>query len=256
MKHPIYNPKWVIGNLWIATERGKDNSIILNGIKAGFNADEFKVPIKIASAIEKNGLVLIEVKKDEFIDKVSINTLNKLHIKDFHYPFKAFSVLFDNKVLISFYLEEDNTGVFQLEYPEINQRLLGAIPADKDIEDIVNQTDNKKLQEYIYAFFSVILYMETFKNDTKRVPKPRAVKQSKLPTLKIPKKLSVIKLSPPKATKNKTAGGGSKKNVMYLVRGHWRMQYYPSLKAHKPKWIDAHWRGIENKEKNAKIYKI
>ncbi len=97
--------------------------------------------------------------------------------------------------------------------------------------------------------------MATFKNDTKRVPKPRDIKQSKLKNMQIPKKLSVIKLSPPKASTPK-AGSGGKKNVMYLVRGHWRMQYYPSLKTHKPKWIDAHWRGIENEEKNEKIYKL
>lgn len=255
MKHPIYNQKWVIGNIWISTNRGKDNSLILNAVRAGFKKEEFEIPLKIASEIEKNGLVLVEVKKDEFIDKVSINTLNKLHIKDLHYPFKAFSVLFDDKALISFMLNDDKSAIFQLEYPEINQRLLGNISADKDIKDIVSQTDNKALQEYIYAFFSVILYMTTFKNDTKRVPKPRVVKQSKIKNLKIPKKLSIIKLSPPKASKPKVGGGG-KKNVMYLVRGHWRMQYYPSLKTHKPKWIDAHWRGIENEEKNEKIYKL
>ena len=98
--------------------------------------------------------------------------------------------------------------------------------------------------------------MTTFKNDTKRVPKPRAVKHNKVANIKPPKKLSVIKLSPPKVSKPKTSSGGSKKNVMYLVRGHWRIQYYPSLKTHKPKWIDAHWRGIENEEKNQKVYKI
>lgn len=176
---------------------------------------EFQVPLKIASTIEKEGLILVEVKKVDFIDKVSINTLNKLHIKDMQYPFKAFSILFDNQVLISFMLNEDKSAVFQLEYAEINQRLIGNIPADKDIKDIVSQTDNKALQEYIYAFFSVILYMTTFKNDTKRVPKPRAVKHNKVANIKAPKKLSVIKLSPPKASKPKTSSGGGKK-MLYI----------------------------------------
>ena len=55
MKHPIYNPKWIIGNIWIATERGKDGSTILRGLESGFNINEFQVPIKIASKIEKTG---------------------------------------------------------------------------------------------------------------------------------------------------------------------------------------------------------
>ena len=256
MKHPIFNQKSVIGNIYTSTNKGQDRSLVLNAIRAGFKADEFEIPLKIAATIENAGLILIEVKKDDFIDKVSINTLNQLHIKDMQYPFKAFSMIFDNKVLISFMLDEDGSAVFQLEYPEINQRLLGTISANKDIKDIVNQTDNKILQEFIYGFFSVILYMNTFKNDTTRVPKPRAVKHNKVSNIKAPKKLSVIKLSPPAAAKFTTSTNGSKKNVMFLVRGHWRMQYYPSLNTNKPKWIDAHWRGVENKEKNQKIYKI
>jgi len=259
MKHPIFNSKWVIGNIYLATNKGKDKSLIYQAIASGFKKEEFEVPLKIATEIEKNGLILVEVKKNDFINKVSINTLNKLNVKDFKYPFKAFSVIFDDKVLISFYFDEkNNTGVFQLEYPQINQRLVGYIPADKNIEDIVNQTNIEELKEYIYTFFSAILYMTTFKSDKKRVPTPKAVKQKiKLTNnIKAPKKLSVIKLIPPTFNKPKTSSNSGKKNVMYLVRGHWRMQYYPSLKTHKPKWIDAHWRGIENDEVNSKIYKI
>lgn len=32
----------------------------------------------------------------------------------------------------------------------------------------------------------------------------------------------------------------------WMVRGHWRKQYYPSIKAHRPKWIMPHWKGPED----------
>ncbi len=263
MKHPIYNQKWIIGNFWVSTNKGKEvKEFLRSASKQGLNPIEILAPLQIAEKIEKNGTVLITAKKEELIDKVSINTLNQFTLKDFHYPFPAFSILFNDEILISFASEiEDLSGenkkisAFYLESAKYNKRLIGVIEKNKIIQDITKNSE-KLLNEYIYAFFSLVLYMEHFKNDKKRVPTPRAVKQkAKLP-FKIPKKLYVVNLKPPQPQQQETKKGGGEKRVMYLVRGHWRMQYYPSLKTHKPKWIDAHWRGLDNEHKNQKIYKL
>ena len=33
----------------------------------------------------------------------------------------------------------------------------------------------------------------------------------------------------------------------WVVRGHWRKQWYPSLKTHQPKWIGAYIKGPDDK---------
>lgn len=42
-------------------------------------------------------------------------------------------------------------------------------------------------------------------------------------------------------------GEGVEWSCRWLVRGHWRNQWYPSIKAHRPKWIPEHIKGPEDR---------
>lgn len=44
-------------------------------------------------------------------------------------------------------------------------------------------------------------------------------------------------------TQERLEGSGSGHQVRWIVRGHWRNHWYPSRKAHRPIWIDAHIKG-------------
>jgi len=50
MKHPIYNSKWIIGNIWLNSNKGQNNNLILRAMKAGFREDEFKIPVNYPTA--------------------------------------------------------------------------------------------------------------------------------------------------------------------------------------------------------------
>jgi hypothetical protein len=39
---------------------------------------------------------------------------------------------------------------------------------------------------------------------------------------------------------------GTHYSVQFPVRGHWRNQWYPSVKQHRQIWIDTHWKGPED----------
>lgn len=41
-------------------------------------------------------------------------------------------------------------------------------------------------------------------------------------------------------------GEGHGYSVQFVVRGHWRNQWYSSVKQHRQIWIDAHWKGPED----------
>lgn len=47
----------------------------------------------------------------------------------------------------------------------------------------------------------------------------------------------------PDAAREPGAGPGRQYGVRWVVRGHWRQQYYPSRKDHRPIWIDDHLKG-------------
>lgn len=45
-------------------------------------------------------------------------------------------------------------------------------------------------------------------------------------------------------------------NVRWIVRGHWRSQWYPSLNRHKPVWVHAYVKGPEDKPLKAEATKL
>jgi hypothetical protein len=59
--------------------------------------------------------------------------------------------------------------------------------------------------------------------------------------------ITVITLRRPRTDSFPENGDGEKRyHFQWLVRGHWRNQWYPSLKQHRQKWVSDYWKGDPN----------
>lgn len=60
-----------------------------------------------------------------------------------------------------------------------------------------------------------------------------------------PKPVRVIELRRPKHTGTGTGESGREYQHQWIVRGHWRQQWYPAREVHRPVWIAPHIKGPE-----------
>jgi hypothetical protein len=105
-------------------------------------------------------------------------------------------------------------------------------------------TDIKNIQRPIAALWR--LMSQTISVATKAYA-PRAFRERWVRENLTPKPITVITLRRPKVTRD-----GVTREVewshRWLVEGHWRNQWYPSLEAHRQIWISPYIKGPEDKE--------
>lgn len=111
--------------------------------------------------------------------------------------------------------------------------------------------------ETIYSILSILLYMGRYSGSTERVS-PKQIVTSKGSKKKgISKhRIHIIKLKQYEgAMKGHHNGGGGVSDKSWIVRGHFRNQYYSATNSHKVKWIEPYWKGsgVEDIEK---VYQI
>jgi hypothetical protein len=100
------------------------------------------------------------------------------------------------------------------------------------------------------------MYISAFKDDRERVPTKiiKCKAKKKHGVMKHNMRLITLKLSGMVKERGSSAGG-SKSDKSWIVRGHWRNQWYQKDEVHRPKWIDPYWKG-DGKDKLEKIYKV
>lgn len=61
-----------------------------------------------------------------------------------------------------------------------------------------------------------------------------------------PKSVRVIALKRPSSQKAEPSGSGREYHHQWIVRGHWRQQWYPARGVHRPVWIAPHVKGPDD----------
>lgn len=291
MKHPIYRNKDIItlvNNIKNPLMK-KGMSVGFEYVKVNGDASMTNVLLAmfVHEAIMKNGHTYINAKGDEWFSKISAKTLSQFKISEFKLPFKSayIDLAGDDSIVYSEFMNSElltkinNLGInLAMDIDDLWMSsedviiimhgvqyipLLTKLTIDENIAYIKSNTPDMEdarvteLYEKINIFLSVMLYIASYQNDDNRVSS-RLVKGDKSASKGIKKHtVNVIKLYQHTANIGDTESGGAgwHSDKKWIVRGHWRSQYYKSTDENKPKWIDPYWKG-DGKEEVEKIYSM
>ena len=201
----------------------------------------------------KNGHVLINAEREDWASSTSARTISMIDLGHFNFPFKAGTMQLTNKEISYSYsndklvlCHEAEGGIFLIEVD-------AGRPIGEEIERIGNiSADNESL---IYEVLSILLYIATFytkaKVATGTLPMNQGSKRKNIPKHKI----YTVTL---KQTVEGSRSGGTKKEkseMSWIVRGHWRNQWYAKESVNKAIWMNPYWKG-KGKEQVEKVYKV
>lgn len=117
-----------------------------------------------------------------------------------------------------------------------------------DHPEWISETDGMGLVKWFMAFTRFV--GETWV-DRRMVVQPRhAIKRAMRATPRVePPSVQVVQLRRREQTHAAPDGEDHSHDWSHrwLVRGHWRNQWYPSMQAHRPKWIPEHIKGPDDK---------
>lgn len=283
MTHPIYRDENIMGMAELMSnfpdwgafkcaseyfDRLPEHIIEENDLTFEETVNDFK-RAEVFLSIKNNGHNLIDSGKYDWSSEVSERTLSALKLSDLKKPFQAGTVLYeDYKIHFNFmtenyvaihyshpsYNHRDKKGELQIGYEGceiLHTEDVGTIGGDLDI------LEDKNERKLLYAFFSMLLYLSVFKNDSNRVSSPRTIVSKK--SKKIQKhKINIVYLSQKNTIyegSESNPTGQKKSDKTWIVRGHWRNQYYKGTDENRPKWIDPYWKG-DGKEEVEKLYKL
>lgn len=92
------------------------------------------------------------------------------------------------------------------------------------------------LQTYIQLLFSTCHLMRQQLAETSSEPVPRATRRRYERDHRTPPQVRVCRLR--RSERPETTGESAREwHHRWIVRGHWRQQWYPSIQAHRPVWI-------------------
>jgi len=283
MRHPIYKDVSIATLLSMsAGERKKKFEEI--SMMPDLDMNEVSILIReymVAKGIVADGHVLINVIGDDWYNDISEKTFMSMRLQDIMLPYKSawinlgnefisYSIMSKEKFIEGLNAISANTDHESISSNLITINLNGTllnINTDSTIDEFVstrltydNDEDSlksiKKIKEYFTKFLSIMLYISAFKNDKKRVNE-KLIKGDKNKKGKVKKHIiNTIKLYQIETNGGgKDGGNGWTSNKKWLVRGHWRRQYYRTTGEHKPKWIDPFWKGSGSEEVK-KIYEV
>ncbi len=118
---------------------------------------------------------------------------------------------------------------------------------------------NEKQEMEIYSLLSILMYIAMSNSSTEgygEAVKTKIVKGKPSRKLAIPKHLvNIINVRQRIRSGTGHTFDRSVSTKTWIVRGHWRNQYYSKLDEHHTKWIDPYFKG-SGKDEAQKIYKI
>ena len=283
MKHPIYKDVAISTLLSMSSSERKKKFKEIS-MMPDLDKDEVSLLIReymIAKGIVADGHVLINVIGDDWYNDISEKTFMSMRLQDIMLPYKSawinlgdefisYSIMSKEKFIKELDAISTNTNRSSISPNlitiNLNDYLLN-INTDSTIDEFINtnliySNDKedleavKKIKKYLTKFLSIMLYISAFKADKKRVSE-KLIKSGKSKKGKVKKHtINTIKLYQIETnTKSKDGSNGWTSNKKWLVRGHWRRQYYRATGEHKPKWIDPFWKGSGSEEVK-KIYEV
>ncbi len=257
------------------------------------NVEGDAIEFSIMSQIQQNGHVYIEADRLDWESKISEKTFENMTLDMIKLPFKAGLIGLGGEEYISFYMEgegERPKGVDLLNKvrdehgPEDELRRVAYITkysrdgnpyitgfwSNDTFKDVVENaakiSDDRgeKVKSAIYTTLSLLLYIAAFRKEKELVREyedkisrklaRRASKSTPAHTVRrieITPNAKVIRQQGAPGKNGKKIGEGK----TWLVRGHWRNQYYPASETYKLKWIEPFWKG-SGKQEIEKIYSV
>ncbi len=271
MKHPIYKDRGRNGVREHIVKRMKTLGLeaVKDDIVARFNPaerggmdddtlrkslDADLLAYLVESEVAKKGHILINTSEDRWSSTSSIRTINSLTLDGFKFPFEAATVMMDDDE-ITFSRRDNRLTVVRYESTGI---YLVTIAEGLTIGEVFEEMDaSDETRRMVYSLLSLLLYISAF-NTNRYIDsqiKPRCSGSNKK---KIPKhNVKIITLKPDIRLSNSGSDTTKRESSTkaWVVRGHWRNQYYAKTDDHKPKWMSPYWKG-EGKEELGRVYKI
>lgn len=202
--------------------------------------------------VANNGHILIKTEKDKWNAVQSRRTISMIRLENFKFPFKAGTILLDESE-VSFCYENGLLNIVRHDTGGIHAiTIISDITIGEAVEEIAPESDN---MEALYAVLSILLYISAF-NTKRYIEESIQPRCSGSNRKNVPKHVvNVVRLKQEVRSSGRESKEGSKTTKAWIVRGHWRNQYYSSTDEHKPKWMNPYWKGA-GKEELEKTYKI
>jgi hypothetical protein len=257
IKHPMYEDKVYNLAFKAFTEKRVEFYTMAAGI--GEQAMGMIIHCKIMERIQNSGHVLVDISGEEWESDITEKTIGGLTPSNIRFPFNAGAIVDSyNEHKVLFFAMSDDQLMLSFEVNENGEKGTSSLTVGLDTTFAEFASEYPKYSSEMFRFVAVMMYIAAFKKDKKRV------KSQKLNKVKASKKRStpshrvnLIYVRQVKSSKGRFGGTNNTKtsDKSWLVRGHWRNQWYPSLKKNKPLWVDPYWKG-SGKEEVEKIYKI
>ncbi len=128
----------------------------------------------------------------------------------------------------------------------------------RDRHPVMQHLTNEQVEDLIWQLCSLVctllsalfLFLEQpLLTETEEIQAPRSIRRSYQKSIKdIASPIRIIQLrSMPDHPHSYSDSERHYDNVRWIVSGHWRNQYYPSMKTHRPKYIPSYVKGPEGK---------
>lgn len=239
----------------------------------------------LSARVAIEGLVHVDASSDEWYSDLSKKVISSIQMENFKIPFPSGVISLKRR---SYLFSSDKTGFIICLLAD--KEMLKMIDAGKSVDEIsdalaedaafpfvvmenekhrtigehINQatsleesTADRQMKEF-YALMSALMYVAMANSsveeygDTVKQKKVLAKKKKGIPR-------HVTNMINVRQRVKKSNGGVSpvnwKSDKMWIVRGHWRNQYYSKTDEHKHKWIDPYFKG-DGKVAADKVYKI
>jgi len=236
----------------------------------GMDLSAHEATAVITKLIRENGNILIDAKSIDWDSPVSRKTIEEMRISDLPLPYGAGAIALKdynflyNKFEDGFHFVSLGNGFLNYGIiPFSDKRTIGEFLKDGNFP-FTRDADEKEIDGF-FQMVSALMYVTTFRKEKnlmniKRIkPKKKRDKKSRIPyapTTLIELKQPEYSIENPQNT-GKRKGPIERKTKAWLVKGHWRKQYYPSEGKHKLKWINPYWKGDpEFKDKFSKTIKL
>jgi hypothetical protein len=257
INHPMYDDK--VYNLAFKAYMEKREKFYAMSLGFGEQSMGMIIHCKIMERIQNSGHILVDISGEEWESDISEKTLGELTPRNIRFPFSAGAIVDSyNEHKVMLFAVEDNQLMLSFEVNDFGEKGVSSLTIGSETTFSEFASEYPKYSSEMFRFLSVMMYIAAFKKDKKRV------KSQKLNKIKASKKRStpshrvnLVYVRQIKSSKGRFSGtsNAKKSDKSWLVRGHWRNQWYPSLKKNKPLWVDPYWKG-SGKEEVEKIYKI
>jgi hypothetical protein len=255
LKHPIYEDE--VYNLAFKGYMEHRSEFNMATIGFGEQAMGMRIHCMVMELIQKTGHVLIDISGEEWESKVTEKTIGSMTPSNIMFPFKAGAIVdTNNQRKTMFFGVDDERLMLSFEVEVDGEQGISSltIGLDKTFDEFAREYP--RYSSEMFRFVAVMMYIATFKKDKKRVNqkklnKVKASKRKNSPSHRV----NFVYVRQVKGSGYGNGGTGKKSDKSWLVRGHWRNQWYPSIEKNKPLWVDPYWKG-SGKEEVEKIYKI